>query len=218
MELLRSLGVYAPQRDTTLLVDAMLAAPFPTGARVLDVGTGSGALAEAAAIAGAAEVTAIDVSRRAVLTARLRTLWHWPRVRVRRGDMRFCLRGKEFDLVLANPPYVPAARPALPERGPARAWDAGLDGRALLDPLCARAPELLAPKGTMLLVQSAFAGTEDTLLRLRGGGLKAAVVARDRIPYGPVMRERADWLVRNGFADPGEDEEELVVIRADRTR
>ncbi|WHT16006.1 methyltransferase [Crossiella sp. CA-258035] len=218
MELLRSLGVYAPQRDTTLLVDAMLAAPFPTGARVLDVGTGSGALAEAAAVAGAAEVTAIDVSRRAVLTARLRTLRHWPRVRIRRGDMRFCLRGKEFDLVLANPPYVPAVRPGLPERGPARAWDAGPDGRALLDPLCTRAPELLAPKGTMLLVQSALAGTEDTLDRLRAGGLKAAVVARDRIPYGPVLRERAEWLVRNGFTDPGEDEEELVVIRADRTR
>ncbi|MGO1052236.1 HemK2/MTQ2 family protein methyltransferase [Crossiella sp. CA198] len=218
MNLLGMLGVYAPQRDTTLLLDAMLAAPFPTGARVLDIGTGSGAIAAAAAIAGAAEVTALDVSRRAVLAARLRTLRHWPRVRVRRGDLRTWLRGRRFDLVLANPPYVPAAGDGPPARGPARAWDAGRDGRALLDPLCARAPELLTRKGTMLIVQSAFAGTGDTLGRLRAGGLKAAVVARDRIPYGPVLRSRAEWLVRQGFAEPGETEEELVVIRADRTR
>ncbi|MBP2471709.1 release factor glutamine methyltransferase [Crossiella equi] len=46
----------------------------------------------------------------------------------------------------------------------------------------------------------------------------AAVVARDRVPFGPVLRERAGWLADRGLVEAGEAEEELVVTRADRIR
>uniref|UniRef100_UPI0017C99398 50S ribosomal protein L11 methyltransferase n=1 Tax=Sporichthya sp. TaxID=65475 RepID=UPI0017C99398 len=65
--LLRLPGVYAPAEDTRLLLDAVLAEPLPPHARVCDLGTGSGFLALGLAAAGAPDVTAVDIGRRAVL-------------------------------------------------------------------------------------------------------------------------------------------------------
>ncbi|HCA84481.1 MAG TPA: methyltransferase, partial [Streptomyces sp.] len=59
MLFLRPPGVYAPQDDTSLLSAALREEPLVPGARVLDLGTGTGALAVAAARRGA-RVTAVD--------------------------------------------------------------------------------------------------------------------------------------------------------------
>lgn len=217
MLLLTPPGVYAPQGDTWLLAEALHEARLPAGGRALDVGTGSGVLALAAIRAGAGSVTGIDVSWRAVVTARMNAMLHRAPVRVLRRDLRDLVVERPFDVVIANPPYVPCREPAPPRRGAARAWDSGLDGRALLDPLCARAPELLTPKGTLLLVHSALSGVDRTLAALRDSGMVSAVVARLRQPFGPVLRTRRRWLESVGLIARGEREEELVVIRADRT-
>ncbi|GLZ28929.1 methyltransferase [Lentzea sp. NBRC 105346] len=208
MRLIRAPGVYAPQEDTRLLAQVLRGAAIPPGARVLDVGTGTGALALAALRAGAAEVVAVDVSLRAVLTARLNTIGQ--PVRVRLGDVLRVVGGDTFDLVLANPPYVPS------DEVMERAWDAGPDGRDLLDPLCDKAFDLLRPGGTMLLVHSGLCGAELTLDRLRAAGLKASVVDRRWIPFGPVLRSRIRFLEWHGLVEPGLRYEELVVIRGDR--
>jgi release factor glutamine methyltransferase len=196
------------------LASVLATEPVPAGARVLDVCAGSGAVALAAALAGWADVTAIDISRRAVLSTRLNA-WHLRLpVRARRGSFVELCVARPFDLVLANPPYVPCAATAA-SAGRARAWDAGPDGRALLDPLCAVAPRLLAPAGRLLLVQSDVSGVDATLERLRAGGLSARVVARRRTPFGPVMRARAAFLEATRRIEPGQRHENLVVIRAD---
>ena len=101
-------------------------------------------------------------------------------------------------------------------RGRARAWEAGPDGRALLDRICARAPHHLAPDGTLLLVHSAFNGVAATLVSLRAAGMRASVVARHREPFGPVMRRRAARLSARGLLGPAQRHEDLVVVRADR--
>ncbi|MBJ7005286.1 HemK2/MTQ2 family protein methyltransferase [Streptomyces griseofuscus] len=210
-------GVYAPQDDTALLAEALREEAVPGGARVLDVGTGSGALALAAARRGA-EVTAVDVSRRAVWTARLNALLFRLPVRIRRGDLFAPARGRSYDVILANPPYVPAPHGGRGPRGRSRAWDAGHDGRLLLDRICREAPALLAPRGVVLIVQSVLSDPGRTLELLRGAGLKAAVVRRRWIALGPVLRSREEWLRRRGLLAPHERTEELVVIRAERTR
>ncbi|HUQ61806.1 HemK2/MTQ2 family protein methyltransferase [Lentzea sp.] len=215
MRLLRAPGVYAPQDDTDLLVEAMHAAAIPAGARVLDIGTGTGALAIAAIRAGAAEVTGVDISRRAVWTARVNAALQRLPLRVKLGNALEVVADERFDLVLSNPPYVPAAN-ACAATGPARAWDAGLDGRQLLDPLCARMVELLAPGGVLLMVHSVLCGVDTTLRQLRDTGLKASVVQRRSIPFGPVMRGRIGFLEQHGLIEPGQRHEELVVIRGDR--
>ncbi|MDT0441638.1 HemK2/MTQ2 family protein methyltransferase [Streptomyces johnsoniae] len=216
MWLLRPPGVYAPQDDTSLLREALLREPAPVGARVLDVGTGTGALALAAARRGAASVTAVDTSRRAVLTTKLNALLAGLPVRVRHGDLFGPVHGQTFDLVLANPPYVVSPHAYLPRRGPARAWDAGRDGRALLDRICAQLPPLLRPGGVALTVHSALCDPDRTVALLRAGGLDAEVTDRRPVPFGPVMSARADWLRDQGLLGPDDTTEELAVVRAER--
>lgn len=208
-------GVYAPQSDTFLLKEAMESEELPPGAEVLDVGTGSGALALAAARRGA-RVTAVDRSWRAVLTTRLHAALAGQRVRVLHGDLLEPAAGRRFDLIVCNPPYVPSPRKGLPRRGAAVAWDAGPDGRAVLDRICDGAPALLRPSGVLLLVHSALSGAEATVERMERAGLAAAVVRRSVVPFGPVLRERSDWLERRGLIEPGQEKEELVIIRAHR--
>ena len=67
----------------------------------------------------------------------------------------------------------------------------GFAGAALNDALCGTAPLLLAGGGTLLVVQSEFAGPRQTLAALASAGLDAEVVAYQRIPFGPVLTSRA---------------------------
>ncbi|CAL9405677.1 Release factor glutamine methyltransferase [Streptomyces sp. enrichment culture] len=208
-------GVYAPQEDTDLLVGALLNEPLPHGAHVLDVGTGSGALAIEAARRGT-RVTAVDVSWRAVCTTRLNARLARLPIAIRRGNLFTPVRGESFDLILANPPYVPTPdKDRAAPRGAARSWDAGRNGRLILDRICREAPTLLRPGGVLLIVHSALSCPDLTLTHLRGAGLKATVTRRLVIPYGPVLRSREGWLRERGLLSGPVPREELVVVRAE---
>jgi release factor glutamine methyltransferase len=213
--LIRSRGVYRPQEDTWLLSRTMAEASLPPSATVLDVCTGTGALAIAAARAGARAVSAVDLSFRAIAAAWVNSRIRGLPVELLHGDFARIAGTRSFDVVLANPPYVPCWSDEVPA-GRQRAWDAGHQGRAMLDRLCPLLPVLLNRGGTALIVHSALCGTDTTLNQLRGTGLKASVVARETVPFGPVMRARAEWLESAGLIDAGQRHEELVVIRADR--
>ncbi|MET8428392.1 HemK2/MTQ2 family protein methyltransferase [Nocardia sp. NPDC004860] len=215
--LIRTPGVYRPQADTHLLITAMSAAGIPPHGRVLDVGTGTGVLAIEAARIKAASVTAVDISRAALASAWMNSRLRGLEVELIHGDFGSVLRGRRFDVVVSNPPYVPCLDSKRP-RGAARSWDAGVDGRAAIDALCRLAPELLSTTGILLMVHSALCGVDSTLNRLREAELKAATIARASVPFGPVLRRRAGWMVDRGLLRPGQSHEELVVIRADRTR
>ena len=215
MRLLILPGVLRPPSDAWMLA-GLLPSRLSPGAAVLDVFTGSGVLAVAAARAGA-RVSAIDLSRRAAACARINARLNGVEVRALRGDLFAPVASESFDAITANPPYLPGADGAFPARGAARAWEGGPDGRALLDRLCDEAPAHLRPGGELLLVQSSLAGTEATLARLDGAGLRPDVVARRRGPLGPLVAERAGMLEERGLLAPGEREEELVVISGRRT-
>jgi release factor glutamine methyltransferase len=201
-----------------LLIDVLLEGGYAAGRRVLDIGTGTGALALAAARAGAASVTAVDLSLRSVAATWLNSRLHRVACTVHRGDLFEPVAGQYFDLILANPPYVPAATNRLPRHQITRCWDGGLDGRAVLDRICTEGPALLAPEGVMLLVHSAVCGDDVTLRRLAATGLHAKVLTRCVVPFGPVMRLRAAMLEARGLVEPGQREEQLVVIGARRAR
>ncbi|MEO3787675.1 HemK2/MTQ2 family protein methyltransferase [Actinocorallia sp. B10E7] len=213
--MLRLPGVYRPQGDTHLLCDALKEAGV-RGAKVLDVCTGTGRVALAAALYGAAKVTAVDVSWRAVVSARANALMRGLDIRVRQGDLFTPVKEERFDVITVNPPYVPNLNGEPGRHGRERAWDAGPGGRATLDRVCDQAPRLLGSGGMLLMVHSALCGVETTLGALRASGLKASVLLRREEPFGPVMRGKADELASHGLIRRGQDREELVVISAER--
>lgn len=212
--LLRAPGVYRAAGDTEILAEEMRRGGFALDRQVLDIGTGSGALALAAVRAGAASVTAVDLSLRSAITAWLNARVHGAAVSVRCGDLFAPVAGHRFDLVVANPPYVPAATAVLPRHRKARCWDAGRDGRALLDRICAGVTDVLAPDGDVLLVHSTLCDTDLTLDAFTRAGLRARVLTRTTVPFGPVMRARAPMLESCGLIRTGQRFEELVVVGA----
>jgi release factor glutamine methyltransferase len=212
MRLMRLPGVFRPPTDTWMLADVLREEIDGRRADVLDLCTGTGALALVAAQAGA-DATAIDISRRAVANVRLNALLNRARVVALRGDLLAPVAGRSFDIIVTNPPYVPAPGERLPERGIERAWQAGLDGRVLIDRICAEAPAHLRPGGAILIVHSSLNGTDETMNRLADGGLEPDVAYRERGAFGPLMTRMAPELEARGLIEPGEREEEVVVVR-----
>lgn len=209
-------GVWPPHRDAWLLARAAVERGFATGADVLDVFTGSGALAVASARAGARSVTAIDISRRALATVRLNAWRHRVQVRTLRGDLLAPVNGASFDLIVANPPYIPGD-PTLPSRGLSRAWEGGFDGRLLIDRLCREAPARLRPAGRLLIVHSSINGEARTLELLGEQGVKAEVLERHRGPIGAVSAARLRLLRERGLLAPEDgDHEDTLIISATR--
>ena len=204
-------GVFRPISDTWLLADALDAEALPDGARVLDLCSGSGALAIRAA--RRADATAVDISRRAVATIRMNAALNGVRVRAVRGDLLDAVPGERFDAIVSNPPYVPAPTDELPTRGPERAWDGGRDGRALLDRICEAAPEHLRPGGVLLVVHSSLLGYDRTAELLSARGLEVDLAAQERGPLGPLMNGRRAHLEAVGLLEPGQREEDVLVVR-----
>jgi release factor glutamine methyltransferase len=204
-----------------MLVDEMHHTALIPGRRILDLCTGCGFVAIAAAEMGCASVTAFDICPRAVRCSRGNAVMAGVEVDVREGPWTGALECAPFDVVVANPPYVPTppgedSEVVCSGAGPSWAWNAGPDGRMVLDPLCTSASNLLREGGSLLLVHSAIAGAQRSLDCLRSAGMDANVIAAKWVPFGPVMSARATWLEEVGRLPRGRREEQLVVIRADK--
>ncbi|MHC6227357.1 peptide chain release factor N(5)-glutamine methyltransferase [Pseudomonas sp. X10] len=146
-----------PRPDTELLVESALALVPTTPARVLDLGTGTGAIALALASERPAwQVTAVDRVEEAVaLAERNRLRLHLDNVQVCASHWFDSLNGQRFDLILSNPPYIAAEDPHLAAGDvrfePSSALVAGKDGLDDLRVIIAQAPGHLLPNGWLLL-------------------------------------------------------------------
>lgn len=206
-------GVFRPRSDSWALAEAVAREVVP-GDRLIDLCTGSGVVAIQGALAGA-RVLAVDISRRAVLTAVANARANGVRITGRRGDLLAVLHpGQRVDVITANPPYVPGRtdRP----RGAARAWEGGPDGRAVLDRIIRDAPAHLADGGRLLVTHSSLCGEDATHELMTDVGLVASTLVRSRGPLGPIVQGRRAQLEQSGVLAPGEAEEDIVVIRGTR--
>lgn len=98
--------VLIPRPETELLVDLAIER-LPENGSVLDLGTGSGAIAVAIAHARTnAKVTALDISPAAINIARRNALRHAASVTFLHSDWYSALAGQRFDVIVANPPYI----------------------------------------------------------------------------------------------------------------
>ncbi len=172
-----------PRPETELVAEAAIAA-LPEGGRLLDLCTGTGCIAVSAALARpGAEVVATDLSPEALALAAENAAALGARVELLQGDLFAPLpAGARFDVLVANPPYVPAGElPGLSRevrREPRLALDGGPDGLALLRRIVAGAAAWLAPGGRLCLeMHESHAGPLADLCR--GAGLADPVVRRD---------------------------------------
>jgi ribosomal protein L3 glutamine methyltransferase len=150
--------VIVPRSHLAELLLDRLAPWLPRGEakKVLDLCTGSGCLAILAALAfPKARVDASDVSAAALAVARRNVKSHrlGRRIRLVRSDLFTALPGR-YDLILCNPPYVPAAEmrrlPAEYRTEPRLALAGGRDGLSFLRRLIAEAADHLAPDGVLV--------------------------------------------------------------------
>lgn len=161
-----SSAVLIPRPETETLVDeavdlARKRFSYKPQLKLADIGTGSGAVAiSLASELKNALVWAVDISERALDVARVNIEGHKleDRVNLIRGDLLEPLLdiGEKFDIITANPPYVPL--PAFNDMEPeVRDWEphlalaGGEDGLLLIRRLVSRAVELLASNGALLL-------------------------------------------------------------------
>ncbi len=189
-------AVLIPRPETELLVEMALQRIEPAAsARVLDLGTGSGCIAVSIArLRPNAQVVATDVSQAALRVAADNALRHRAaNVEFRLGDCYAPVAHGQFDVIVANPPYVAAADPHL-NRGdvrfePQHALVSGADGLLLMRRLVAGAPVHLRARGWLLVEHGHDqAGPVRELFEARGFGDFAC--ARDLAGLGRAAAGR----------------------------
>ncbi|GAB7092942.1 class I SAM-dependent methyltransferase [Halolamina litorea] len=165
--------VYQPAEDSGLLADA--ATEFARG-RTLEVGTGSGWVAEQTA-PEVPRMVAADINPHACESARERG------VEAVRTNLMDAFADGSFETVLFNPPYLPT--------DPENEWDdwmeqalsGGESGRELIEPFLEDLSRVLTPGGQALLLVSSLAGYEEVEELARSAGFVPEEVRQESYPF-----------------------------------
>jgi release factor glutamine methyltransferase len=185
--------VLIPRPETEHVVETALSVAR-AARRVLDVGTGSGALAVTLALETGAATCATDVSPAALAMAAANAEHLGARVKLVACDLMSAIGAGTMDLVVSNPPYVPLSeREGLQKE--IRNWEphvalfAGATGFEIYDRLVADAPRVLRPGGWLVLelgfgsrahVASLLSGWEDVRVAPDLAGIPRVIAARRR--------------------------------------
>ena len=166
--------VYQPAEDSGLLAEAAVAEAH---GRVLEVGTGSGWVADRVATERGLDVVGSDLNPHAARQARERG------VEAVVADLLSPFRADAFDAVCFNPPYLPT--------DPDNEWDdwmehalsGGESGRELIEPFLADVGRVLAPGGVVLLLVSSLTGYDEVLALVDEAGFAAEPVVEESFPF-----------------------------------
>ncbi|MFB6266693.1 MAG: HemK2/MTQ2 family protein methyltransferase [Halodesulfurarchaeum sp.] len=171
--------VYRPAEDSALLLDAALNQVEPDDL-VLEVGTGSGFVAVKLAGETGATVLGSDVNPHACRAARDRG------VDVVRADLVSPFSAGVFDVVLFNPPYLPADDRAARDDWMEEALTGGESGRAVIEPFVDTVRRVLAPEGTVLLLVSTLSDIGAVENRAIREGFRVETVASESFPFETI--------------------------------
>jgi len=200
--------VLIPRSDTELLVEtALRLCPADAPLRVLDVGTGSGAVAITLALERPRwRVSALDVCARALARARANAERLGATVTLLHSDLFAALADATFDLIVSNPPYIAEDDPHLLKGDlrfePALALASGANGLDLIERMIADAPARLADGGRLLMehgwnqseairARLSAAGYQDIATHLDLAG-RARVTGGRIAPGAAVSRQRRE--------------------------
>jgi len=183
--------VLIPRPETEHVVEVALRAA--QGAqRILDIGTGSGALAVTLQLETGAAAWGTDISARAATVAASNAARLGARVEVVVCDLMEAIAAGSMDLIVCNPPYVPETQREGLQRE-VRDWEphvalfAGTSGFELYDRIVAAAPGVLRPGGWLIMelgfgsldhVQGLLAGWKESRIEPDLAGIPRVIAAR----------------------------------------
>jgi release factor glutamine methyltransferase len=198
-------AVLIPRPETETIVAAALEFLASRAAsRVLDIGTGCGAIVIAiAANAAGTQVVATDISPNALAVARRNATRLGSRIDFRRADCFDVIDGGEalgqFDLVVSNPPYIcdqeiERLQPEISRFEPRRALAGGADGMYFYRRIVRGIRDHLAPDGAVI-VEVGDSQSRAVAEIFRGAGLGAITMLADLTEVPRAVR--AQWAARS---------------------
>ena len=168
--------VYQPAEDSALLAKAAID-DMTAPNRVLEVGTGSGWVAERAANETDARVVGSDLNPHACQQARDRG------IEAVRADLVAPFAAESFDAVLFNPPYLPTDPDNEWGDWMEHALSGGTDGRRLIVPFLDDVGRVLTPEGVVYLLVSSLTGYEIVVDLAEDAGFETEEVAQESYPF-----------------------------------
>ncbi len=164
--------VYQPAEDSVLLAETCEGG-LTENQCVLDVGTGSGVVAEHVRRQVGARVVGIDINPHACRQAKARN------VPVVRGNLVDPFRANRFDVIVCNPPYLPTEPTAEREDWLRLAVSGGETGRDVVEALLGDAGRVLRDDGVIYLLVSSLMNTEAVEATATAAGFDVTEIARD---------------------------------------
>jgi release factor glutamine methyltransferase len=189
-----------PSEYTAVLIQTLQSQPeLVRGARVLEMGCGSGVVLAALGALGASGLCGVDVEHNAVEQASvlLDVLGYGHITELYRGDMWRPVTGRRFDLIVANLPHFPTDFKSIPGRFPSWSWG-GTDGRDILDRFLCGLTEHLVPGGRAVITHNAFVGLERSREILHDRDLALRVV---RTTMVHISSEKLDRMTSSVLRD-----------------
>ncbi|WP_137287602.1 HemK2/MTQ2 family protein methyltransferase [Halorussus salinisoli] len=170
--------VYQPAEDSHLLADAAIAdlqAHPPSLA--LEVGTGSGYVAQRVADETGARVLGSDLNPHACAQTRERG------VEAVRADLLEPFRSGVFEAVLFNAPYLPTDPDDERDDWMEVALSGGEDGREVIEPFLGSVGRVLAPEGAVYLLVSSLTGVDEVVELAAAEGFSAVALRDESFPF-----------------------------------
>lgn len=170
--------VLIPRPETEILVDTALKY-IDSGKTVLDLCTGSGAVAIAVQKKTGARVSATDVSDKAIELAKENAALNGAEIEFVTGDLFAPVENKKFDVILTNPPYIKSAdietlQTEVKDFEPKLALDGGEDGLDFYKRIFSEAQNYLNASG--VIIAECGAGQAEEIKRIAAGKFSVSVV------------------------------------------
>lgn len=173
-------GVLIPRPETELLVEEALNS-IEEGARVLEIGPGTGIISIALAKHKKCQVTAVDISDQAVALTKKNAAYNGVEIEVIQGNLYEPVDG-EFDLIISNPPYIKEAYRDMLDKElsyePDQALFSGQDGLDLIRLMIKEAPLYLKDKG-LVLVEFGYDQGKEVKSLFKEHGFQDIIIKKD---------------------------------------
>lgn len=194
-------NVLIPRQDTEILVERLILdvnnfqnQTFKK-AKILDIGTGSGAIAITVQKETQAEVMAVDISEKALAVAKTNAEKLKAKVEFKKSDLFDNVKGEKFDFIVSNPPYIETSvigglSAEVCENEPILALDGGADGLDFYRKITSEAKDHLLPRGKIYF--EIGYNQAEAVMGLMNGKFKDIEVIRDydgnnRVVLGEIL-------------------------------